>query len=231
MEIRDPLPMLNAPETPRAAASPIVRLGDVVHRHEVARLLAVAVDGERLPAKQPVHEDRDDVAVGVVALVLAVHVEVPKTDALQRVELRVGEALLLGGELARAVRRVRLHGMILADRQRLQLAEDAGRRREHHLPDAVSPRRLEHLQRAEDVDLGIVERMLDRARVADRRRQVKHRVCAVHGRADAPTRRGRRPGRNGRRARPDWPGHPTTGCRRRRRRARARRAGGPGWTR
>ena len=52
----------------------------------------------------PMREDRDDVAVGVVALVDAVDVEVAQADALERVELGVGQAQLLGAELAGAVR-------------------------------------------------------------------------------------------------------------------------------
>ena len=152
---RVPLAMLNAPETPPLIAAPVVRLGDVPHVDEVPRLLAVTVDRERQPAQHAMREDRDHVAVGVVALVDAVDVEVAQADALERVQLRVGEAELLRAKLAGAVGRVGLDRVVLANRQRLELAEDARRRGEHELADAVPARRLEDGERAEDVDLGV----------------------------------------------------------------------------
>ena len=73
-----------------------------------------------------VGEDRDDVAVRVVALVDAVDVEVAEADAFERIELRVREAELFSAELPRAIRRVGIDRMVLADGQGLQFAEDPG---------------------------------------------------------------------------------------------------------
>ena len=53
----------------RRARAARVRLGDVGDVDEVARLLAVAEDRHRFAVQQPVGEDRNHVAVGVVALV------------------------------------------------------------------------------------------------------------------------------------------------------------------
>ena len=48
--------------------------------------------------------------------------------------------------------------------------------------DAVRARRLEHAQRADDVDLGVANRVVDRARVPDARGQVEDDVAALGGR-------------------------------------------------
>ena len=194
MVTRVPLPMLKTPCTPSLGAGRgHVGGGDVADVDEVARLLAVAEDRHGHAAQDAVGEDRDDVAVGVVALVDAVDVEVAQADVAHAVELVVDEAHLLGGQLAGAVGRVGVLGMVLGDGQRLQLAEDAGRRREHDAAQTVPARGLEHVERADDVDLRVLDRIVDRTRVADAGGQVEDHVAALHGGRARPRRRARRP--------------------------------------
>ena len=71
---------------------PGVGLDDVANVDEVARLLAIAKDGDRLAAQHLEREDRDHVAVGVEALVGPVDVEVAQAHRLETVEPRVGQA-------------------------------------------------------------------------------------------------------------------------------------------
>ena len=99
MVMRVPLAMLNAPDTPAALRRLEVGARDVADVDEIARLLAVAVDRDRLAVQHAVSEDRNDVAVGVVPLVHAVDVEITQTDAFERVELRVRQAQLLAASL------------------------------------------------------------------------------------------------------------------------------------
>src|SRR5437762_13274286 len=62
--------------------------------------------------------------------------------------------------------------MILPDWQRFELAKDTRRRRKYHLAHSGVTRGLQYLQRAEYVDLGVLNRLLDRAYVAHRGRQM-----------------------------------------------------------
>ena len=50
--------------------------------------------------------------------------------------------------------------------------------------DAAGARRLEHVERADDVDLPSPSRVVDRARVADAGRQVEDHVAALLAAAD-----------------------------------------------
>ena len=77
----------------------VVGLRDVCHVDEVPRLLAIAEDDEVSAGAEPLGEDRDDVAVGVVALVRAVDVEVAQAHVVHAVELVVDEAIFSAASL------------------------------------------------------------------------------------------------------------------------------------
>src|SRR6187551_2130186 len=68
--------------------------------------------------------------------------------------------------------------MIGADRELLQLSEDRGRGRVHDLRDAGRAHRLENAQCPDAVDLAVLDRMLDRARVPDGGCEVEDHVDA-----------------------------------------------------
>src|ERR1039458_4813924 len=130
-----------------------VGLHDVSNIHEIARLLAVAEDGDRLASQHLEHEDRNDVAIRVETLTRAIHVEIAQANHLHAVQFRVGQALLLRAELAGAIWRVGLRGMIFANGQRLQLPENARGGRYDNLPYPRLSRGFENTQRPDHVDL------------------------------------------------------------------------------
>jgi hypothetical protein len=79
--------------------------------------------------------------------------------------------------------------MLLARRQHLGVAvQAAAGRGVDHAPHAGGPRRLEHLDRPEDVHPGVEHRILDGAPHVDLRRQMEHRVGSCPG-EDAGERR------------------------------------------
>ena len=74
------------------------RARDVVHVHEVHRLLALAVDDRRLAGAQPLDEVVDDRGVvGGRLLAGAVHVEEPQRDPRQARAARVEVQQVLAG--------------------------------------------------------------------------------------------------------------------------------------
>ena len=105
-----PQAMLNtSPDTPGVSIGEQVPLHDVVDVREVARLLAVAVDLERLALERQLEEARDDRRVlRLRVLARPEDVEVAQAHRLEAVEPREDAAVVLRRELRDRVRRDRV---------------------------------------------------------------------------------------------------------------------------
>ena len=132
-----------------------IGLHDIADVHEVTGLLAISKDGDRLAAQHLKHEDRNDIAVSVKPLTRTINIEIPETDHLHAIQLCVRQSLFLGTELAGPIGRVGFYGMIFPNGQRLQFAENSGRRRSYYFSDSLLARRLEQPKRTQHIDLGI----------------------------------------------------------------------------
>src|SRR5204862_1667417 len=151
------------------------RRDDVADEDVVARLPPVAVDTRRLSVAQRVHEDRDDAGLAVRVLPRPVDVPVAQRDVRAAVEAVVCGDVLLRAELRDAVRRHRLARVVLRGRAVALAVDRAARRAEDELA-AVLARRLEHPDRADDVDGCIEIGPLDRHAHVDLRAEVEAHV-------------------------------------------------------
>src|SRR5690606_20199078 len=128
---------------------------------EVSGLLAGTEDEARLPFEQAAGEDRDNTRFAVRVLSRSVDVGQGERGEVEPVELLVGTQVVGYDLLGDAVRRHRPLWGGLVDRKHrgVGLAVDgAAARREHDLAGAALTRAFEHVQRADDVDGGIVRR-------------------------------------------------------------------------
>ena len=165
-------------------------LHDVVDVDEVAGLLAVAEDGDRLAAQQVAGEDAEHalirVAEGLARAVDAEHAQ--RCDA--EIEAEVGPLrscmhVALGGELGDAVVGIRQAGFALGRRHGLAVAVErhrAGIDQPRHL---VLQAQLENVQRAFDIGAQVRGRIGEGADDRDLTRDVADRVQAAgEGRLD-----------------------------------------------
>jgi dTMP kinase len=137
------------------------RRDDVADVHEVAALLPVAEDQRLLAGSHPFEEDRDDTAFERGGLARPVDVGEAQHGRPQAVNPPPASDVCLSGELRHAVRGHRPERCVLCGRGRHVSVDGAARRREHDRC-AGRARRLEDVERAEDVHLGVEERFLHR---------------------------------------------------------------------
>ena len=157
-----------------------VRGDDVADVREVARLLAVAVDGDGLPGGDRADELGDDGRVlRVRVLAGAEDVEVAERHRLERVDAAEADAVALGGELRDAVRRDRIGVRGLHARELARVAVDRGGRREDDAADALVARRQQDVQRPLDVDGARRQRVLDGAGDGRKRAEVEDELDAA----------------------------------------------------
>ena len=131
---------------------------DVVDEHEVPRLLAVPEDRDRLAPQDALGEDGHHAGLPVGILARAVDVGEGQRAELERVQLAVGDQVVDDRLLGHPVRRQRLLGVRLADREvlgRRVPVERAAAGGEHDALGLGLARALEDVQRADDVDRGV----------------------------------------------------------------------------
>ena len=161
-----------------------MRLDQVVDVDVVAELGSVAVDGDRLVAQRHPHEPGNHER--------APHAR-PVRDAVaeDRELLPVEREVVVCHQLARQLRR-RIDVVGAGQVERRILGDDTAAARgavhphgagEHHASHAVAPRRLPHLRRAEDVELGGADGVGDRLVHVGHRGQMEHHLAAL-GRAE-----------------------------------------------
>ena len=128
---------------------------------EVAHLGAVPENRARLSAREAVEEDGDDAALELRDLARAVDVREAENDVARPVEPVPAGDVLLARELRDGVRGERQPGVILRGGL-VALAVDraAARGEDDARPGCAG--RLEDVHRADDVDLGVEHRPLDR---------------------------------------------------------------------
>ena len=85
---------------------------------------------------------------------------------------------LVGSDLARRIRRLRLQGMRLVDRHLLRRAVDLARRRMDDEIDVSLARSIENVERSDDVRVDVGTRRCVRMRDGDQRRKVEDDVHA-----------------------------------------------------
>ena len=163
-----------------------VRRDDVLDVGEVARLLAVAVDGDGPALGDRADEPRHDRRI-LRGRVLAApeDVEVPQRDGLDPVHPREADAEPLRSELGDGVGGDRVRRLRLDAWERSAVAVDGRRRRGHDAPDPLVPGSEQHVERALDVDRGRRQRVLHRARHGAQRALVEDDLDAADGRVHA----------------------------------------------
>src|SRR5438876_1317836 len=131
---------------------------DVADMQHVSRLVAVTVDGDRLVLDHPAGEDSDHSAFfGKEVLACTVDVRVAQRSEREPKCPLEGAEILLEGILARAVRGQRTDRVILVRWHDVRLAiQSAARRAEDDLAHGVVQARLQHVEPAHHVDLGVV---------------------------------------------------------------------------
>ena len=176
-EVSRPWPMLIGPVSV-AVGGQQVRAHDVGDLDPVARLAAVAEHRRPVPVDQVPAEDRHDARLAVDVLAGSVDVAVAQRHGREPVQAGVQLAVALGGVLALAVRGQRTGSgsprASAAPRRRR-----TARRRWSVLTTragAGRARRLEHRDRPEHVDVGVVGGMLDRVAHVDLGREVEHEL-------------------------------------------------------
>ena len=151
-ETRDPPPILyTRPGTPRVAAA-MVALNSVLHKGEVAGLLAVAKDGNRLAQQSCLKEF---VKAHVGALPRAVDGEVAQRHCRHAVVREVQVAQLFRRELADPIRRHGLRQRVFAHRHRDIVAVHRRARRVHQPFERPADARLQQHLRGLDVVHGV----------------------------------------------------------------------------
>ena len=182
--VSTPVPAWNSsPATSSSGASSdrLDRRGQVVGVDEVAGLLAVAVDLDRLARQGRPEPRRDDAPL--VERVRPVGVGEAQRAGGQPERRRVGLAVRLDRQLRRAVRRDRMGKVGLVARWRM-VAGGGVRRGEDEAPDAGQPGRSSKPDRPGHVGLERPERVAHRIVDPGPRRQVDDGVDAGDRRAD-----------------------------------------------
>ena len=124
------------------------------------------------PVRQPAQEDRDHAGLAVRILARPVDVRVAQRHVGRPVQAAVRRDVLLGRELRRPVRGERLPRRGLGRGRRALAVDRAAGGGEHDLRP-VPPRRLEHADRADRVDLAVAHGILDRRADVGLRGQVE----------------------------------------------------------
>ena len=150
-------------------------LDDVADVDVVARLLAVAEDERLLAAPEPFHEDRDDPALERGRLARPVDVGEAQDGVARAVDAVPAGEVLLRAELGDSVRGHRPPRRLLGRRCVDVAVDRAAGGREDDL-GAAGARRLERVDGADDVHLGVEARLLHRGADVRLRRQVEDRV-------------------------------------------------------
>src|SRR5438270_2528993 len=159
------------------------RVDDIRDVREVARLLAVAVHGDRIPCGDGGDEERHHRRVlREGALARPEDVEVPESDRLEGlVHATEADAVALRRELRDPVRRDRVGGQRLVHRTLVLRAVDRRRRGEDDAPDSLVARREQHVQGSLDVHRARGQRVLHRSRNRAERTEVIDDLRAAHG--------------------------------------------------
>jgi hypothetical protein len=150
------------------------RAHEIADVEVVAGLRAVPVDRRRPAVAEAPAEDRDDAGLAAGILPRPVDVAEAQGHRRQPVQALVQAEVALGAELALAVARHRQRLLGLGGRQRLRLAVDRSSRGGEHEPaGAALAGRLQHVDGAEDVDLGVERGGVDRHAHVDLRGEVE----------------------------------------------------------
>ncbi len=174
----------------RHAGGEDVGAGDVAHEDVVARLPAVAEDGELLAGQEAGDEDRDHAGLGLRILPGPEDVGVPHRHALEPAQRAERPGVVLVGELAHAVGTHRkLGGGFGRGNHRRVAVDHAAAAGVDHPLDAALPRALEQVDEAHDVDARVEGGLFDRDAHVDLRRVMVERVELPGG--EQPARLGR----------------------------------------
>ena len=156
-------------EDRRLAAGDGARLGgeigahDVIDVDEVADLSAGAEDRRRQAGQDPLDEDRHHARLVARVLARPVHVGVAQDDALEAAGRRVVREVVLDGQHRHRIGGAGPAAARLVGRSPGLVVEGGAGGGEHDPAHPVAPGRVHHVEGAEHGDLGVTDRVVDRA--------------------------------------------------------------------
>ncbi len=148
----------------RLAENRDVGLDDVSYEDIVPSLCPVAIDDGLLVTEELVHEDRDHAGLAVWILAGAVDVGIPKTGHIQSVLAVVEIQVALAGQLGNSIGGNRTDGVVFIGWVNVLFAINCSACGcKDDLLDSGLPRRLKKVEQAEQIDIGVKERVFHRA--------------------------------------------------------------------